>query len=221
VEPGGDRGQPTFFYPASSQDGAGLSDRDVTGRRRWWVFKVDVPSTWTPQQRVTWTVRSRGKTNRAAAWLQPEYEVNEDFIRENAADGHLFNGTDFDSGNRPPTLTLAPGGTVSLPGPAMLSLTVADDGRPKAASAQGGRGGRAVGALRARWVTYRGPTRVTFDPDTASSPDGTAAKFAAKATFKEPGTYRLRAIVSDGQLFSTQDVDVTVNPGPSTQTSSR
>ena len=155
VEPGGDRGQPTYFYPAGSHEPAGLSDRDVTGRRRWWVFKVDVPGTWTEQQRVTWTLRSRGKTNRAAAWLQAEYEITDDFIRENAADGHLFNRTDFDDGNRPPALALSPGGTVNLPGPAMLTLTATDDGRPKVA-AQGAQARRPAQALRARWVTYRG-----------------------------------------------------------------
>ena len=63
-----------------------------------------------------------------------------------------------------------------------------------------------------RWVTYRGPARVTFDPETAGSPDATAAKFGTKATFSAPGAYRLRAITSDGLLFSTHDVDVTVNP---------
>ena len=60
---------------------------------------------------------------------------------------------------------------------------------------------------------------MTFDPELTVSPEGTNAKIGTKATFSAPGTYRLRAIVSDGQLFSAQDVDVTVNPGPSVQTS--
>ena len=216
VEPGGDRGQPTYFYPAGSHEPAGLSDRDVTGRRRWWVFRVDVPSDWTEKQRVTWTLRSRGKTNRAAGWLQAEYEITADFIRENAADGHLFNRTDFDDGNRPPTLAVTGGGTVNLPGAATLMLTASDDGRPKPA-AQQAQGRRQPQGLRVRWITYRGPTRVTFDPETAVSPDGTAAKVGTKALFKLPGQYRVRAIASDGQLFSTHDIDVTVNPPASLQ----
>jgi len=32
----------------------------------------------------------------------------------------------------------------------------------------------------------------------------------AKVSFTAPGAYRLRAIASDGQAFSTYDVDVTV-----------
>ena len=211
IEPGGDRGQPTYFYPAGSHEPAGLSDRDVTGRRRWWVFRVDVPSTWTEKDRLTWTLKSRGKTNRATAWLQAEYEVNADFIRENAADGHLFSSADFEEGNQPPAGTIAGGGTVTLPGAAMLTFNATDDGRPKAAAQPAARR-RPAQALRVRWTTYRGPARVTFDPETAGSLEGTAAKFATKATFSAPGTYRLRAIASDGLLYSTHDVDVTVNP---------
>ena len=215
IEPGGDRGQPTYFYPAGSHEPAGLSDRDVTGRRRWWVFRVDVPSTWTIKDRMIWTLKSRGKTNRATGWLQAEYEVNADFIRENAADGHLFSRADFEEGNQPPAATIAGGGTVTLPGPAMLTLNATDDGRPKPAAqpASGqAQGRRPAQALRVRWVTYRGPARVTFDPETAGSPDAAAATFGTKAIFSAPGTYRLRAIASDGLLFSTHDVDVTVNP---------
>jgi hypothetical protein len=214
IEPGGDRGQPTYFYPAGSHEPAGLSDRDVTGRRRWWVFKVDVPKTWTEKDRMVWTLKSRGKTNRAAGWLQPEYEVNADFIRDNAADGHLFGRGDFDEENRPPTLSITGGGTVSMPGPSMVTLSAIDDGRPKVAAPAAGR--RPANALRVRWVTYRGPARVTFDPETQGSPEATAAKFSTKAIFSVPGTYRLRAIASDGILFSTHDVDVTVNPASGT-----
>jgi hypothetical protein len=164
-------------------------------------------------------LKSRGKTNRAAGWLQPEYEVTTDFIRENAADGHLFPRGDFDEGNRPPVLTLTGGATVNFPGPAMLSLSATDDGRPRPAApraapaAQQGQARRQPQALRVRWITYRGPARVTFDPETAGSPEGTAAKFETKAIFTAPGAYRLRAVVSDGLLYSTQDVDVTVKPG--------
>lgn len=219
IEPGGDRGQPTYFYPAGSHEPAGLSDRDVTGRRRWWVFRVDVPSDWTEKQRVIWTLRTRGKTNRATGWLQAEYEVTPDFIRENAADGHLFTRTDFDAGNQPPKLTVGGATTVNLPDPATLMLTARDDGRPRPA-AQQAQARRPLQALRVRWVTYRGPARVTFDPETAGSSDGTAAKIGTKALFKVPGAYRLRAIASDGQLFSAHDIDVTVNPPPSGQTGS-
>ena len=79
------------------------------------------------------------------------------------------------------------------------------------------------------WIVYRGERRVTFTPvqlktwqDTrtyANSPwsppyimptapaDG---KWVAQAIFDEPGTYVLRAIASDGALFTGQNVTVSV-----------
>jgi hypothetical protein len=57
IEPGGDAGQPTHFYP----------------RRQRWVFKVAVPKDWDKTKRVVWTLASRGHTNQAKGWLQPEW----------------------------------------------------------------------------------------------------------------------------------------------------
>jgi hypothetical protein len=85
--------------------------------------------------------------------------------------------------------------------------------------------------LRLSWFVYRGAGPVTFNPvqtkvwqDTrpyANSPwsppfeippvppDG---KWEAVATFDEPGTYVLRALASDGALFTAQDIVITVTP---------
>jgi hypothetical protein len=52
---------------------------------------------------------------------------------------------------------------------------------------------------------------VRFDPDIMSGRVyGKPATLETKVRFAEPGVYRLRAIASDGQAFSTHDVDVTV-----------
>ena len=39
---------------------------------------------------------------------------------------------------------------------------------------------------------------------------GKPATLQTKVSFAAPGAYRLRAIASDGQAFSTYDVDITV-----------
>lgn len=79
------------------------------------------------------------------------------------------------------------------------------------------------------WIVYRGVRRVTFVPEQLKTwqdtrayanspwsppfiippapPDG---KWVAQATFDEPGTYVLRAIASDGALFTSEDVTVSV-----------
>ena len=85
--------------------------------------------------------------------------------------------------------------------------------------------------LRLSWFVYRGRGEATFDPvqmkvwqDTrpyANSPwappfqippvppDG---KWETQVTFDEPGIYQLRALASDGALFTSEDLTVTVTP---------
>ncbi|OFW17942.1 MAG: hypothetical protein A3H97_11580 [Acidobacteria bacterium RIFCSPLOWO2_02_FULL_65_29] len=84
--------------------------------------------------------------------------------------------------------------------------------------------------LRLSWTVYRGKAEtVTFSPDQMKAwtdtrayanspwsppfsipeppPDG---KWTVQATFQEPGTYVLRAVASDGSLFTYDNVTVTV-----------
>jgi hypothetical protein len=84
--------------------------------------------------------------------------------------------------------------------------------------------------LRLSWIVYRGnAAKVAFDPvqmktwtDTRAyanspwSPPFTIPeppldnKWVARATFEEPGTYVLRAVASDGSLFTYENVTVNV-----------
>jgi len=84
--------------------------------------------------------------------------------------------------------------------------------------------------LRLSWIVYRGKAAtVTFSPDQMKTwtdtrayanspwsppynipeppPDG---KWVVQATFQEPGTYVLRAVASDGALFTYDNVTVSV-----------
>ena len=84
--------------------------------------------------------------------------------------------------------------------------------------------------LRLSWIVYRGPAAsVAFSPDQMKTwtdtrawanspwsppftipeppPDG---KWVTQVTFQKPGTYILRAVASDGSLFTYQNVTVTV-----------
>ena len=86
--------------------------------------------------------------------------------------------------------------------------------------------------LRFSWIVYRGPAaHVTFTPDQMKTwtdtrayanspwsppytiplppPDG---KWTTRVTFDEAGTYVLRAVASDGSLFTYENVTVTVTP---------
>jgi autonomous glycyl radical cofactor GrcA len=84
--------------------------------------------------------------------------------------------------------------------------------------------------LRLSWIVYRGKAAsVTFTPDQMKAWTDTRAygnspwsppytiplppadgKFVSQATFSEPGTYVLRAVASDGSVFTYENVTVTV-----------
>jgi len=86
--------------------------------------------------------------------------------------------------------------------------------------------------LHLSWIVYRGKaTAVKFTPDQMKTWTDTRAygnsmwsppydipvppadgKWTADATFSEPGTYVLRAVASDGSLFTYENVTVTVTP---------
>jgi hypothetical protein len=198
IDPGGDRGQPTYFYPS----------------RKWWVFNVVVPKDWPKDRRVVWTLTTNGRTNQAKGWLQPEWEVDKGVIAKNASrDPSLMtagtNERDLDLQNLPPSITISPVRTIKLPETLTLTATATDDGRPKPLPPPSS----LPDGVRIRWILYRGPASVRFDPDIMSQRVyGKPATLETKVRFTMPGTYQLRAIASDGAMFSTHDVDVTVLP---------
>jgi hypothetical protein len=200
----GDQGQPTHFYPG----------------RRWWVFRVQVPATWPKDKRVVWTLVTRGVTNQAKGWLQPEWEIDKGVVTKNSSrDPFLMfaggNGeADFE--NQPPVLSGTASQTVGVSQPLTLTVSASDDARPKPAP---GISVRRPQGLRIRWIVYRGEGPVVFAPEIMPERvPGSSSTFTSTARFALAGTYRLRAIASDGQLTSTHDVDVVVQGPRSTAT---
>jgi hypothetical protein len=192
IDPGGpDRGQPTYFAP----------------RRGKSVFEVVVPKDFGKKE-VVWTLTSKGRTEKAYGALVPEEVLTRRMVLTGgslnaaAAAGNDDNGDESDP-NKPPTVTVAPVGPISMSGSAMLTASVADDGRTS------GRGSRA--GLRVDWSLYRGPAGVAFSPKRSDLPSLTGGKATAAASFKAPGTYVLRATATDaGGMAITHDVTVTV-----------
>lgn len=209
---GDDQGQPAHFYPGS----------------RWWVFKVVVPKDWPPTKRLVWTLTNRGRTNLAKAWLEPEWEVDRSLISADAANDP-FTGSlgrpvaeSVVEGDKPPVISGPPTQTITLPATAKLSVTVTDDGLPKVAPGDLGSHGestRGVQGVRVRWILYRGPGKAQFDPNLSPYVYGKPLTSQTQVSFSAPGNYRIRVIATDGALFSTCDVDVTVKPGTSALTS--
>jgi hypothetical protein len=193
ITPGGDRGQPEHFYP----------------RRQRFLFKVVVPADWDKTQKVVWTLTSHGKTDTAKGWLQPEWELSEDVIVENNGGGVP------DPANKPPTLTASADQTIALPNMATLTASATDDGLPKPYRRAPSNPDRDSQPPRPRgvqikWIQYRGPGKVIFDPAASAVVYGQPVEIASKVSFSAPGTYVLRATAFDGQLYTTRDVTVNV-----------
>lgn len=95
--------------------------------------------------------------------------------------------------NAAPNVNAGTAQIITLPATAALNGTASDDGLPEPPT------------LSTTWSRLSGPSNVTF---------GNAAALSTTATFAGPGNYVLRLTASDGQLSSTSDVSITVNPGP-------
>ena len=124
------------------------------------------------------------------------------------------------AGDMAPVITGRATQTITLPSTATLAVTATDDGLPKPRPGERGSDGQIGGGVqgvRIRWVLYRGPGKVQFDPEVSPPVYGNPLTSETKVSFSVPGDYRIRAIASDGALFSTYDLDVTVNPSTSAE----
>ena len=187
---GGDKGQPTHFY----------------ARRQRMVFSVVVPKEWGLDQRVVWTLTIRGKTNVAKGWLQPEWQINKEVIMQETGGGS-------DLENQPPVFVSGSGSqTVTLPNTLMLTATAQDDGRPTPRRVRDIEDvdTPAPSGLSVRWIHYRGPAGVSFNPESIARGYQKPVTCTTIASFKVPGVYVLRAIANDGALTTFHDVTVTV-----------
>jgi hypothetical protein len=189
---GGDRGQPTHFYP----------------RRHWFVFKVVVPKDWGVDKKVTWTLSIRGKTNTAKGWLHQDWEINNEVMMENSGAGNQ------NPDNEAPVITGTGPQTLTLPTTLSLSAVARDDllPKPRGRSDSGGANIEAQG-LSIQWIQYRGPGPITFSSPTraaTSTPATRSVTSTTVATFKVPGVYVVRAVASDTALESFHDITVTV-----------
>ena len=190
AENGGDKGQPTHFYP----------------RRQRMVFSVVIPKDWGLERKVVWTLTTGGKTNVAKGWLQPEWQINKEVIMQEVGGG-------ADLENQAPVFIGGSGPqTVTLPNTVTLTATAQDDGRPKPRVVRDieDTGAAAPSGLSVRWIQYRGPAGVTFEPGGAASGYQKPVTATMTARFKAPGVYVLRAIANDGALITFRDVTVTV-----------
>ena len=177
------------------------------------MFRVVVPKDWDKNRKVVWTLTAYGRTDSAKGWLQPEWELNPGVISENSGAGVA------DENNKPPSIgTASPAQTIALPNPVTMTVSATDDGFPKPrprcaqptpSAANADTPARRPEGLRIKWIHYRGPGKVTFEPESAPAVYGTPVTLTTKASFSAAGTYVVRAVASDGASESIHDVTVT------------
>ncbi len=144
-----DRGQPAYFYPRTHR----------------FQFSVQAPADMGTafEDGLVWTVRHNGSEQTAIAWLQPEWEIDEDTIIKNTGIG-FGRGKDEWYANRPPRLAVeAASATVAVGEPLRLTAVIEDDGLPSKLAPQGA--GRSTGQSR------RGVPALTPPPDAPAAPD--------------------------------------------------
>ncbi len=111
-----DRGQPAYFYPRTHR----------------FQFSVQAPADMGTafEDGLVWTVRHNGSEQTATAWLQPEWEIDEDTIIKNTGIG-FGRGKDAWYTNRPPRLAVeAARSSVAVGQPLLLTALVEDDELP-------------------------------------------------------------------------------------------
>lgn len=94
--------------------------------------------------------------------------------------------------NVAPTVDAGNNQTITLPAIANLNATVSDDGLPS-------------NSVNTQWTKVSGPGAVTF---------GNAGAVDTSANFATAGTYVLRLTANDGELQTSDNVSITVNPEP-------
>lgn len=180
-----DQGQPAYFYP----------------KRHQYVFKVDLPKDWREDQKLIWTLTANGETCTAIGWLQPEWEVDDGVRQMNTGGAGL--APPADPPNTAPRITSGSPDETATPGKALsLSVSAIDDGIPRPRMGRGG--------VRVRWILYRGPAPVVFQPSQSAPVYGKPVESTTEAMFSMPGDYWVQALVSDGLLESAHNIKVVV-----------
>jgi hypothetical protein len=223
IQPGGpDAGQPTHFFPRRSQ----------------FVFSVRVPADFGDDE-VVWTLTTNGVTERAYGTLHPLYAVDDIVMAANFGAGGQTGYNPSLEGNRAPEVRVD-GETMlrtRVGRPVSLAAVAIDDGKPgrrpmsRFLVGQSHFVPNSATGLRFSWFHYRGPGPVEFDPpqtevwedrrDGGNSPWSAGwepppippeNRWTASAVFREPGTYLVRGLASDGGLIAFADVTVVVEP---------
>ena len=216
------RRRSTFLSAPTNSIALGAGDSPaIAGSRRistpdasascfeWWCPRIG-----TSKQKVIWTLTSHGKTDQAKGWLQPRMGTQPRRHRrkhgrrrprpeQQASVHHRRRCSDRYVAGRSDAHCLGHRrrSSETVPAHAFEPDRDAQPRRPR--------------GVQIKWIQYRGPGKVTFDPEASAVVYGEPVALTSKVRFSTPGTYVLRATANDGQLFTSRDVTVNVSASAS------
>jgi len=156
-----DQGQPTHFLP----------------RRNRFVFRVKVPTTFTPKDELVWTLTTNGVTEKAYASLRDDYKVDD--VVKASETGALGAGSSSPEirANKPPVVKVEGSKALSakVGQPLTIVTTVTDDGvpKPRGLGLSGGSVGRRSAAAPAAPAAPAAGATGSATPATPANPVNT------------------------------------------------
>jgi hypothetical protein len=195
IEPGGpDLGQPTHFLPG----------------RHVGMFIVNVPKSFTKDQKLTWTITVNGQTTQIPLRLHPDYNVSPFKIAHGAPGANADNVPPlvrFEEKGRniqgPIAMISRPALTRTATLAAGLPLTLWADDDARFGSGSNAPMRNPPPPVAIAWSKYRGPGTVTFEKPAMEKLKGGnvgepfTGRFATAAKFSEPGEYLLHMTAND------------------------
>ena len=190
IEPGGpDLGQPTHFLPG----------------RRHGMFTIVVPKTFTPDQRLTWTIVANGQPTVIPLRLHPDYVISPFIAAPVKNMPPVLRFEENDPQVQGPIARLSTAATRSASVSSVMPLSVFVDDDARYASGTMALPPKPPPPVRLRWSKYRGPGQVTFEPAEPAvlvlAGGGLNVPFSGRsmttARFSEPGEYALHVLAMD------------------------
>lgn len=192
IDPGGpDFGQPTHF----------LKGRQVG------MFVVTVPKSFTPDQRLVWTIRDNEVTTSIPLRLNTDYNVSpfEDAAVKNTPPVLRFEERGATVQGPVAAIAHAAARTATVGTPMPLPLWANDDAKYTSGTNAPLRTPRPP--VTVMWSKFRGPGTVTFDPangrpkldvlEGGQVGQPYAGRATTTATFSQPGAYILHVVAND------------------------
>ena len=222
-----DRGQPAYFYPRTQR----------------YAFSVKAPAGMgtSHEDGLVWTVTHNGSAQKAIAWLQPEWEIDQNTIASGSGTGRGQSKVELFANQAPRVAVDAAQQVVVVGEPLTLTAVITDDELPTKKSPRGTARSQIPSlipppgtpttpdnirqyrkplpprnGLSLAWVVYRGGDAATFEPNgyQRSVAEKESSRRGGYFASSAPESHESQSIAGDGWTSATFETTVTFDaPG--------